>query len=433
MVCKKSPPHGRPMRRRRLFPLLAAAALSGPGGAWAGKGLTLWTMQLSPFHDDYVRALLARFEARHPGVKVHWVDVPWAEMERKTLAAAAAGTAPDVVNLNPQFAARLAELGALRDPRGFLSAQRLSDYVPAAWEANRLGDGAYFGLPWYLSTTVTVYHRGLLERAGTAVPLTPAQLLPAAQAIRRHTDAHAWFPALDGAAPLELCAALHGRLFGPDGCSLSRPDAGSVDMLAFMAEMHARSLLPPSVLTEGHRGAVARFAAGQVAMIGTGMQFLDSIRRNQPALHAQLGVAPQLSGAASDSPGAQPNIAAMNLVVPSASRHPELAFALAAYITEAQPQLELVRRVPLLPSSRTALADPMFQRTGGDALLDAARALSHQQVLQGRVQVPAVRHYQKLRTSFVRGLHAAMAGRASAAQARRDIDRQWHALRACTA
>jgi putative chitobiose transport system substrate-binding protein len=43
---------------------------------------------------------------------VRWVDIPWADMQSKILTAVAAGTAPDVVNLNPDFAAQLASKNA---------------------------------------------------------------------------------------------------------------------------------------------------------------------------------------------------------------------------------------------------------------------------------------------------------------------------------
>jgi putative chitobiose transport system substrate-binding protein len=92
----------------------------------APRTIVFWTMQLSPFHDDFVKGVIQKFEAQHPGAKVKWVDVPWAEMERKALASMAAGTAPDVLNLNPQFAARLAELGALADPQQHLSAAQVA-------------------------------------------------------------------------------------------------------------------------------------------------------------------------------------------------------------------------------------------------------------------------------------------------------------------
>lgn len=417
------------LRRRSILALLApAAAGGGRARASARQSVSFWTMQLAPFHSDYVQGLVARFEARHPGVRVHWVDVPWAEMERKVLASLAAGTAPDVVNLNPQFSARLAELGALADPREHLQAPDIAAFLPSAWAANALG-GVPFALPWYLSTTVTLARRDLLERAGQEVPRDFPGLLRAAQALRARTGSYAWFPALDGSAPLEAMVAMTGSLLARDRCRPSFEGAPGEEVFGFYRELYERRWIPPSVLTEGHRSAVAQFLAGQVAMVSTGMQFIGQLRTGHPALHAQVVAAPQwLSG------GARPNIAAMNLAVPRASREPALAFEFARFVTAPDNQLELVRRVPLLPSTRASYDDPLFSRpAGADALLDAAREISVRQVFDGEVQVPPMRRYHKLRTSYVRALHGCMLGRATPRVAVQEVVRAWVPLLGCAA
>ena len=74
--------------------------------------IEFWTMQLQPEFTDYFNKLIATFEAENKGVKVRWVDVPWAAMQNKILTAVSAKTAPDVVNLNPSFASQLASRNA---------------------------------------------------------------------------------------------------------------------------------------------------------------------------------------------------------------------------------------------------------------------------------------------------------------------------------
>jgi putative chitobiose transport system substrate-binding protein len=403
-----------------------AAAAPDQAAAAGARTLVLWTMQLAPFHNDYVNGLITRFEAAHPGVRVKWVDVPWAEMERKVLASIAAGTAPDVVNLNPQFSSRLAELGALADPRPHLAADEVAAFLPPAWAANQLG-GVPFALPWYLSTTVLLVRRDLLAQAGVAPPRSHAELRTAARALRERTGTYAWFPAMDGAAPLEAMVSMNGPLLTPDGCRPAFDNAGGEAVFDFYRELYQRQWIPPSVLTEGHRSAVAQFLSGQVAMVSTGMQFIHQVKNSNPQLYAQIGVAPQIDG-----PLSRPNIAAMNLAVPGASRHPALAFRLAVFVTNAHNQLELARRVPLLPSTRASYDDPLFTVPSGDALLDEARALSVRQVMNGMVQVPPLRRYHKLRISFVRQMQAAMVGRITPEQAVQEITRTWVPLLGCS-
>lgn len=420
------------MKRRSIITSWAAhaawaATVAAPSVGRASASLTLWTMQLSPFHDDYVKGVLNRFEALHPGVRLKWVDVAWAEMERKVLASLAAGTAPDVVNLNPQFSARLAELGALEDPRQHLLPAEISAFLPAAWQANQLG-GVPFALPWYLSTTVQLVRQDLLARAGVQAPSSFEELPAVAQALRQHTQRYAWFAPMDGSLALETLVSMTGTLLSPDGCRPAFESPAGVQAFNFLHRLYRERWMPPTVLTEGHRGAVQQFLAGEVAMMPTGMQFISQVQRTNPQLHPQLRVMPQWLRA-----GTPPNLAVMNLAVPRASPHPALAMRLAQFLANTENQLALVRRVPVLPSTRDSYEDADFTRPSGDPLLDEARRISTQQVFEGAVQVPPLRHYGKLRASFVRQLQLAMTGRSSAQQAVAEISRVWVPLLGCRA
>ncbi|MFM8737997.1 MAG: ABC transporter substrate-binding protein [Betaproteobacteria bacterium] len=420
------------MKRRSIITSWAAhaawaATVAAPSVGRASASLTLWTMQLSPFHDEYVKGVLNRFEALHPGVRLKWVDVAWAEMERKVLASLAAGTAPDVVNLNPQFSARLAELGALEDPRQHLLPAEISAFLPAAWQANQLG-GVPFALPWYLSTTVQLVRQDLLARAGVQAPSSFEELPAVAQALRQHTQRYAWFAPMDGSLALETLVSMTGTLLSPDGCRPAFESPEGVQAFNFLHRLYRERWMPPTVLTEGHRGAVQQFLAGEVAMMPTGMQFISQVQRTNPQLHPQLRVMPQWLRA-----GTPPNLAVMNLAVPRASPQPALAMRLAQFLANTENQLALVRRVPVLPSTRDSYEDADFTRPSGDPLLDEARRISTQQVFEGAVQVPPLRHYGKLRASFVRQLQLAMTGRSSAQQAVAEISRVWVPLLGCRA
>ena len=392
----------------------------------AAQTLVFWTMQLAPFHNDYIHGVIAAYEHRRPGVKVRWVDVPWAEMERKALTAIAAGTAPDVVNLNPQFSAKLAEYGALAEPERYLSAADVASYLPSTWRANRL-NGKTFALPWYVSTNVTLVNRSMLAQAGVAPPKDWPELLSTAQQMRQRGAGYAYFVALDGSAPLEMLAGLRAPampLISNDGCGAGFDVPATINFFDTYRTLYQQRLVPRNVLTEGHRTAVTMFLSGQVAMISTGMQFLQQVKSSNPALYAQMAVVPQIGAG-------QPNLAVMNLAVPTASRHPALAFDFARFVTNAENQLTLMKRVPLLPSSAATYDDAFFTTPTGDAVLDAARSISIQQARSGAVLVPPVRRYSQLRASFVRKLQATMLGRIEPADAVRDVVQEWRALLGC--
>ena len=78
---------------------ISGGACGDRGDSDGVKRLEFWTLALSPF-EGYIRERIGAFEAANPGVKVIWNDVPFEAMDRKLLAAASAGRAPDVVNFS---------------------------------------------------------------------------------------------------------------------------------------------------------------------------------------------------------------------------------------------------------------------------------------------------------------------------------------------
>lgn len=409
------------MKRHLLF--IAAAALLATSAQ--GRSLEFWTMQLSPQLDGYVNDLIARYEASHPGVKIKWVDLPWSEMERKVLTAIAAGQAPDVINLNPQFAAKLAEFGALAEPERHLSPAQVAAYLPAAWAGNRM-DGKTFAVPWYVTVNLTLYRRSLLREAGVdAPPHSHAELLAMAPRLAQR-GRYAYFPALDGSHPLETLVAMGAPLLDARGCPGFLNPEGSA-AFGFYRGLYQQGMVPRNVVTEGHRKAVELFVAGEVAMISTGMQFLSFIKTSNAGLYGDIDIAPPMS-----KPGVPPNLAVMNLAVPEASRQKQAAFEFAAFVSNAQNQLAFARVVPVLPSAAASYADPFLSTTAASAeLTDRARALSASLAQQGRVLVPPMRAYSKLRNSYAIQLQSQMLGKQAPQAALQTVGAQWSSLLGC--
>lgn len=413
--------------RREIMALLAGIPLAGLGGCSRGdRGpgvLTLWTVQLSPQFDDYVRAMLAAFEASRPGTTVRWIDVPWADVERKLLAAVAAGTAPDVVNLNPQFAARLAQADALVDPSPYISEVERLAYVPSAWHGNRY-QGRLFALPWYLSTPITIINRAMLDAANMAPPTRMAQLPSFAVEMRRRIGKYAYYPVLDSSRPLEDLVLLGARLLNANGEGAGFDTPAGRDAFAFYRDLYQSGAVPRDVLTGGQQKSVDLFQSGQLAMLVTGMEVLDTIRLNAPSLWPNVDVASQLVGA--DVP---PSIAAMNLAVPRSAPDKEAAFALAKFVTGATWQSRLALRAPILPSAIASLTSAPFGRSGRqEGIVEQARAISVAQLRRGAVLIPTLPSYNKLRSSLQRGIQSAMIGKLSVDEAVSQSARAWDAL-----
>ena len=76
------------------------------------KEIVFWTLQLSTFN-NYINNVISNFEQENPEYKIKWIDVPYAEGEKRTLAAILTDNPPDLVNLTPDFSHVLAKKNAL--------------------------------------------------------------------------------------------------------------------------------------------------------------------------------------------------------------------------------------------------------------------------------------------------------------------------------
>ena len=74
--------------------------------------VVFWTLQMNDFA-PYINGVIEEFETQNPEIKIKWVDVPFSEGEKRTLASVLSDNPPDLVNLNPDFSATLAHKGAL--------------------------------------------------------------------------------------------------------------------------------------------------------------------------------------------------------------------------------------------------------------------------------------------------------------------------------
>ncbi|MGQ9865979.1 MAG: ABC transporter substrate-binding protein, partial [Pseudanabaenaceae cyanobacterium] len=207
--------------RRRLLQLgggfLLATGCGAPPHEATGDRLVFWTMQLKPTFETYMAEVLAAFAESPGGIAVTWVDVPWGEMEGQILRAVAGGSPPDVVNLNPQFAAKLAAKDLLVNLGDRLSPEEQQAYFPGLWLANRLGD-RIFGLPWYIATDITVANRELLQAVGLQqLPQTYQELAIAATTVRDRTGKFAFLPTLDGTQVLESMVQMGMNLLDKEG------------------------------------------------------------------------------------------------------------------------------------------------------------------------------------------------------------------------
>jgi len=396
------------------------------GGSGDGpQEVEFWTMQLQPDFTDYFNTLIAEFEADNPDITVRWVDVPWGDMQSKILTAVSAGTAPDVVNLNPDFASQLAGKKAWLPLGDRLSEEEKSAYLSKIWEANTLA-GETFGLPWYLTTRVTLYNQELFNAAGLSEPPTTyAELATAARVIKESTGQYAFFISFvpeDAADVLQSFVQMGVPLVDENGDAAFDTPAGRA-VFQYWTDLYQQELLPREVLTQGHRRAVELYQAGETAILAAGAEFLSTIENNAPDIAAATASGPQITGDTGKK-----NVAVMNLVIPRSTDTPEAALKFALYVTNDANQLAFAKAANVLPSTVASLADRYFTEPPADANpVTLARSISAGQMGDAEVLIPAMEDVKTLQKAIYTNLQAAMLGQKTVDQAVTDAAAEWDA------
>ncbi|MBV8884933.1 MAG: sugar ABC transporter substrate-binding protein [Chroococcidiopsidaceae cyanobacterium CP_BM_RX_35] len=404
-----------------------SSANIGSGTRQTGSGSTeveLWTMQLQPQFTNYFQQLIATFEAENPGVKVRWVDVPWTAMQSKILTSISAKTAPDVVNLNPDFASQLAGRNAWLNLDDKVPANVRSTYLPNIWKASTL-NGKSFGIPWYLTTQLTIYNTKLLNQAGLShPPATYAELAAIAQQIKQKTGKYAFFITLvpeDSAEVLESFVQMGVNLIDERGLAAFNTPQGKA-AFQYWVNLYKNGLLPQEVLTQGHRHGIELYQAGETVLLATGSEAINTIAKNAPEIAKVSAIAPQLTGETG-----RKSVAVMDLVIPHNSDRSDAAVQFALFVTNSQNQLAFAKAANVLPSTTQALTNSYFQPSPkADTLADKARIISASQLKQAEVLIPTIKDLNLLQKAIYENLQAAMLSEKTVDQAITDAAQEWN-------
>ena len=390
-----------------------------------------WTMQLQPKFTQYFANLNSDFE-QNQELPIRWIDVPWSAMESKILTAISANTAPDVVNLNPSFASVLATRNAWLDIDEVISPQQKAAYLPQIWQANSIEiceaeacETTTFGVPWYLTTRVTIYNQQLLQQAGIKEPPTTYQeLATTARQIKEKTGKYAFFVTFvpgDSGEVLESLVQMGVTLLDESGKAAFNTPEG-IAAFNYWVDLYREKLLPPEVLTQGHRYAIELYQGGEIALLSSGAEFLEAIATNAPTIAEVSATAPQITGKTGKK-----NVAVMNLAIPRNTDKPEEALDYALYVTNTENQLAFAKAANVLPSTKEAVDKYIQELTTQETItpIEEARKVSAMQLKDAEVLIPAMDNLQLLQKVIYENLQAAMLEEKTVEQAVEDAANEW--------
>ena len=350
------------MKKLLLF-LLSTLLLTGCTTRPAEKEVTFWTLQMGDFA-PYIKEVIQNYEDSHAGIKIKWIDVPFSEGEKRTLAAVMTDCPPDVVNSNPDFSALLAQKGTLQE----IDLAKLSEFTPEIIEALKYNNKNY-SIPWYATSAITIYNKGLFNKSGlNKLPKTYSDLFKISEAIKNKTGGYAYLPTITENDTMIKILNKYGISEIEDFNS-----AESLQVFEMFKNLYQKDLIPPETITMTHREALEQYMAGKIVFYQGGANFLNMIKENAPQIYAQTDVAEQIKG-----PLAQNDFSVMNFVIPLRAKHKQEALDFCLYLTNEENQLRLAKLTNVIATNSNALNDKFYNDYSD--LTSKSRSISAKQI-----------------------------------------------------
>ena len=346
-----------------LLAIFSIFLLTGCSHKTTEKEVTFWTLQMSDFA-PYVNEVILNYEKQNPTIKIKWIDVPFSEGEKRTLAAVMSDCPPDLINLNPDFSAMLAQKGTLQE----IDASKFSNYVPEIVEALKF-NGKNFLIPWYATSAITIYNKDLLQKSGINVlPKTYDELALISEEIKTKTEAYSYLPTITENDTMPKILNKYGISEIKD---FNTKDSQKV--FEMFKTLYQKKLIPAETITMTHREALEQYMAGKTVFYQGGANFLNMIKENAPKIYSQTDVSEQLKGTIG-----QNDFSVMNFVIPVRAKHKEEALDFCLYLTNEENQLKLAKLTNIIATNTNALNDKFYNDYSD--LTAKSRSLSAKQI-----------------------------------------------------
>lgn len=306
--------------------------------------IVVWTLQMSNF-SDYINGIIKEYEAQNPNIKIKWIDVPFSEGEKRTLASILSNNPPDLVNLNPDFSAILAQKGALEE----IPEAKLSEFNQDVVKSLKY-QGKLYAIPWYATSAITIYNKSLFNKSGVkALPKTFDELADISKTIKTNTGAFAYFPTITENDTMLKILNKYG--IGTDNLDT---DEG-VYVFNMYKKLYQQKLIPAESITQTHQEALEKYMSENVVFYQGGANFLSMIKDNAPNVYKHTEVAPQIVGKLG-----QNDFSLMNFIIPVRAKHKKEALDFCLFLTNQKNQLELAKMTNVISTNKYALQDNFY-------------------------------------------------------------------------
>ncbi|MFE3094250.1 ABC transporter substrate-binding protein [Streptomyces sp. NPDC059248] len=388
----------------------AAACVTGDEGSGDGvirlRFLSLAWQQESV---DANKELVREWNAANPGVRVQYVQGSWSSVHDQLLTSFEGGEAPDIIHNASDDLADFAYGGYLADLRPLLPERLTADIPAASWETTTFGEGVY-GVPFLQEPKVLIANRKLVEESGVRLPTpqrpwTWEEFREVSRELTRSMGegkhAVAWPLKEPVATTLNLGLSAGGRLFHRESDGKVRIRFGTGDALVpevIRDQVNEDGTASRTILGSGGSDALPGFFGGKYAMVPLGFSYRQQIAQQAPD-GFEWTVLPMPVG----PEGAVQGVSPQTLSVAEETRHKREAARFVDFLLRPANTVRLARGDWMLPTGRTALADPSLSVTDdgwsvGTALAAGLRSAPAQSVRgypewKDKVATPAYQEY----------------------------------------
>ena len=374
--------------------------------------VVFWTLQMNDFA-PYINGVIKEFETENPNIKIKWVDVPFSEGEKRTLASVLSDNPPDLVNLNPDFSSTLAHKGALQE----IPAEKTSQFNQEILNSLKT-NGKIYSIPWYATSAITIYNKKLLNKAGIPVPKTYDEIEKFALQVRKNTGAYIFLPNIT-----ENDTML--KILNKYGCANSTDinSTKSVEVFDKFRTMYAKNLMPKESVTMTLQEALEKYMSENILLIGAGANFLNMIKENAPSTYANTDIAPQITGELG-----QNDFSLMNFVIPTRAKHKDEALKFALFLTNDKNQLELAKLTNVLAVNQKTLQNDFYTKYDNNDLMSKARVISAKQLNKVQPVFKTQKGQKDINNIVNAAVQEILLGKNDTQQVLNKVSKDWKAL-----
>ncbi len=316
---------------------------------------------------EALRAILARFEAENPDIKVKDEVLPASTDEQHqfyVINLEAGSPEFDVLSMDVIWVEEFARAGWLRPLDGIFPPEEREDFFAGPISAVTY-QGSVYAIPWYIDAGLLYYRKDLLEKYSMPVPRTWQELVSTAKLImEKEKDIYGFIwqgKQYEGLVcnVMEYMWSRGGGLIDEDG-RFNALKKENIEALQFIYDLiHTYRVSPPLVTTAMEETTRHIFGSGRAIFMRNWPYAWKIFEREGSTVKGKVGVTvlPAFEGYNSAA-----TLGGWQLGVNRYSPHPEAAERLVRYLTSYEVQKEMSIKMGYRPPRRSLYEDEELRR-----------------------------------------------------------------------